>query len=69
MINLLLDRTLLSSGFSLKNPSALSSRINRMVGVAFVDTSQLEELPPIIEPTFTEVKADSANLKTFDDVD
>jgi molecular chaperone HtpG len=72
MINLLWDTALLSSGFSLKNPSALSSRINRMVAVALDVTSQLEELPPIIEPTVTEAKADSgdsADLKTFDDVD
>jgi molecular chaperone HtpG len=73
MINLLWDTALLSSGFSLKNPAALSSRINRMVAVALDVAGQLEELPPIIEPvsttTNTAESADSADLKTFDDVD
>jgi molecular chaperone HtpG len=73
MINLLWDTALLSSGFSLKNPAALSSRINRMVAVALDVAGQLEELPPIIEPVASTPNAaesaDSADLQTFDDVD
>jgi molecular chaperone HtpG len=73
MISLLWDTALLSSGFSLKNPAALSSRINRMVAVALDVASSLENLPPIIEPTSTKTdnaeSADAADLKTFDDVD
>jgi molecular chaperone HtpG len=44
-----------------------------MVAVALDVAGQLEELPPIIEPVSTTPNtaesADSADLKTFDDVD
>jgi molecular chaperone HtpG len=69
---MLWDTAQLSSGFTLSNPSAFSSRINRMVAVALDVADQLEELPPIVEPpaaTDDGKSADAADLQKFDDVD
>ena len=59
-------------GFTLSNPAAFSSRINRMVAVALDVADQLEELPPIVEPaaaTDDGKSADAGDLNKFDDVD
>ncbi|KAK8880738.1 hypothetical protein M9Y10_003425 [Tritrichomonas musculus] len=75
MLSLLWDTALLSSGFNLANPAGFAGRINRMVAAALDVADQLEELPPIVEPS-TEAKegdasasADTADLEKFDDVD
>jgi len=72
MLSMLWDTALLSSGFSLANPSAFSSRINRMVAVALDVADKLEELPPIIEPAAPADEgksADPKDLAEFDVVD
>jgi hypothetical protein len=73
MIHLLWDTALLSSGFSLQNPAALSPWINRMVEVALDVVAQLEELLPIIPHTTTSAgwgeSVDSSELWKLDDVD
>ena len=72
MLSMLWDTALLSSGFTLSNPAAFSSRINRMVAVALDVADQLEELPPIVEPAAASddgKSADAGDLNKFDDVD
>jgi molecular chaperone HtpG len=72
MLSMLWDTALLSSGFSLVNPAAFSTRINRMVAVALDVSDQLEELPPIVEPAAPADEgksADAGDLAEFDVVD
>ena len=75
MLSMLWNTAQLSSGFTLKDPSAFASRINRMVAVALDVSNQLEELPPIVEPEAEKKEgeeaesADQGDLKEFDDVD
>jgi len=81
MLPMLWDIAQLSSGFTLKDPSSLAFKINRMVAVALDVADKLEELPPIVEPkaetpATEEAKegdnaasADQADLNKFDDVD
>ena len=74
MLSMLWNTAQLSSGFTLKDPSAFASRINRMVAVALDVSNQLEELPPIVEPEAEKKEgeaesADQTDLKEFDDVD
>jgi len=74
MISMLWDTALLSSGFSLNNPAGFSARINRMVAVALDVSDQLEELPPLIEPSTSTAEdsaasADSSDLDKFNSVD
>ena len=74
MLSMLWNTAQLSSGFTLKDPSAFASRINRMVAVALDVSNQLEDLPPIVEPEAEKKEgeaesADQTDLKEFDDVD
>jgi molecular chaperone HtpG len=72
MLSMLWETALLSSGFTLSNPATFSARINRMVAVALEVHDQLEELPPIVEPSAPAddgKSADPGDLSKFDDVD
>lgn len=75
MIDMLWNTALLSSGFSLSNPSAFSSRINRMVAVALEVEGELASLPPLVtseSPKVSEVKEDGETVQLdskFDGLD
>jgi len=67
LIWLLFDTALLTSGFSLDEPTNFANRIHRMIklGLSIEDDKLDEEMPPLVQ----ENKAEATTSSKMEDVD